>query len=64
MTQDVEAAERAGSTLAMAERAALRAAARRHTGSRRELAQALGLSERTLYRKLRDLELAGRPGQG
>jgi len=64
MTQDVEAAERAGSTLAMAEREALRAAARRHTGSRRELAQALGLSERTLYRKLRDLELAGRPGQG
>ncbi len=52
------------SPLAMAEREALRTAARRHTGSRRDLAKALGLSERTLYRKLRDLELAGRPDQG
>ena len=62
--QDIEAEERAGSPLAMAEHAALRTAVRNHRGSRRELAKALGLSERTLYRKLRDLELAGRLDQG
>ena len=39
-----------------AEREALRSALAAHRGSRRELAQALGLSLRTLYRKLRDLE--------
>ena len=39
-------------TLAEAEQAFLRDAVARHTGSRRELAQALGLSERALYRKL------------
>lgn len=51
-------AEPAGSLLDQAERAALRAAARNHHGSRRELAARLGISERTLYRKLRDLEPA------
>jgi DNA-binding NtrC family response regulator len=39
-----------------AESAALREAARMHGGSRRDLAAALGMSERTLYRKLRALE--------
>jgi DNA-binding NtrC family response regulator len=52
-------AERDGdSPLARAERDALRAAVLGHRGSRRELAEQLGLSERTLYRKLRDLEPA------
>jgi len=46
------------SPLARAERDALRTAVRDHTGSRRMLAERLGLSERTLYRKLRDLESA------
>ena len=32
-------------------------AVRAHRGSRRELAQRLGISERTLYRRLRDLGL-------
>jgi two-component system, NtrC family, response regulator HydG len=43
------------SPLMAAERAALRAALREHEGSRRDLARRLGLSERTLYRKLRSL---------
>ncbi len=51
-----ETGEGAGSPLILAERDALRAAVRNHTGSRRELAKGLGLSERTLYRKLRDIE--------
>jgi transcriptional regulator with PAS, ATPase and Fis domain len=42
--------------LQAAEIAALREAVRIHGGSRRELAAALGMSERTLYRKLRALE--------
>ena len=58
-TQDDDPEQRIGSPLAMAEREALRSAARQHLGSRRELAKALGLSERTLYRKLRDLERSG-----
>ena len=43
------------STLLHAEREALRQAMRAHRGNRRELAARLGLSERTLYRKLRGL---------
>jgi DNA-binding NtrC family response regulator len=39
--------------LLTAERDALAHALSRHEGNRRELALALGLSERTLYRKLR-----------
>jgi two-component system, NtrC family, response regulator HydG len=38
------------------ERQAFLRAVRGHQGSRRELARKLGMSERTLYRKLRDLE--------
>jgi transcriptional regulator with PAS, ATPase and Fis domain len=47
----------AGRALQTAERDALAHALSRHTGSRRELATALGLSERTLYRKLRNFGL-------
>lgn len=43
------------SPLQEAEQSALRQALRSHVGSRRELAATLGLSERTLYRKLRAL---------
>jgi DNA-binding NtrC family response regulator len=43
----------AGKALLTAEREALAHALSRHAGNRRELALALGLSERTLYRKLR-----------
>ncbi|HEX9206670.1 MAG TPA: sigma 54-interacting transcriptional regulator, partial [Steroidobacteraceae bacterium] len=51
-----EAQGHGGSPLVEAEREALRSALRNHRGSRRALAERLGLSERTLYRKLRDLE--------
>jgi transcriptional regulator of acetoin/glycerol metabolism len=47
-----------GSILANAERDALQGALERHVGSRRELAVRLGLSERTLYRKLREFNLS------
>lgn len=43
----------AGSPLSEAERRAFEAAVAAHSGSRRELAGRLGISERTLYRKLR-----------
>lgn len=39
------------------ERATLRAQLQTHRGSRAELARKLGISERSLYRKLRDIEL-------
>lgn len=38
----------------------LMGALRTHRGNRRELAQKLGLSERTLYRRLRGLGGAGK----
>ena len=47
-------------TLQSAEAEALRLALQRHHGNRRDLARALGLSERTLYRKLREHGLSGR----
>jgi len=47
--------DRAVATLADAERSALAAALTAHTGSRRELARSLGISERSLYRRLRRL---------
>jgi DNA-binding NtrC family response regulator len=43
------------------ERAALLAQLKAHSGSRAELARKLGISERSLYRKLREIE-AGPPG--
>ncbi|MDE2455226.1 MAG: sigma-54-dependent Fis family transcriptional regulator [Burkholderiales bacterium] len=42
--------------LRQAERAAIRAAAAAHKGSRAELARHLGISERSLYRKLRPID--------
>lgn len=42
--------------LAGMERKALQALVEAHRGSRRELARKLGVSERTLYRKLKALE--------
>jgi len=47
----------AGPTLEDAERRALDEALKAHAGSRRSLAATLGISERTLYRKLRRLNL-------
>ncbi len=44
-----------------AEREALRRSLARYRGNRRELAQSLGLSERTLYRKLREHGLTQAP---
>jgi transcriptional regulator with PAS, ATPase and Fis domain len=46
-------AEESSPALREAERRALEEALARHSGSRREIARALGISERTLYRKLR-----------
>jgi len=48
------------------ERDALRAALASHRGSRKELAEALGISVRSLYRRLRELEHGGDalPGEG
>jgi len=43
-------------SLAQAERALLRAAVHAHKGSRAELARQLGISERSLYRKLRAID--------
>jgi DNA-binding NtrC family response regulator len=53
-----EPARGAADPLAAASRQALREMLAHHRGSRRELAQALGISERTLYRRLRELEAA------
>lgn len=46
----------AASTLRSVERTALQAQLRTHSGSRAELAQKLGISERSLYRKLREID--------
>jgi DNA-binding NtrC family response regulator len=48
------------SALRDAERQALALALTRHRGSRRSLAQALGVSERTMYRKLASFGLSNR----
>ena len=55
-----EATPDAGHDLRSLEQAALRETVARHTGSRAELARKLGISERSLYRKLREIGLAGR----
>jgi DNA-binding NtrC family response regulator len=44
-----------GSSLRSVERATLQAQLKAHQGSRAELAQKLGISERSLYRKLREI---------
>jgi two-component system response regulator HydG len=51
---------RPASSLRAAERDALREQLARHSGSRRSLAASLGISERTLYRKLREYGLNSR----
>ncbi len=45
-----------GTSLRSVERAALQAQLKAHRGSRAELAQKLGISERSLYRKLREID--------
>jgi DNA-binding NtrC family response regulator len=59
-----EATPAAGDALAEASRQALREALVRHRGSRRDLARALGISERTLYRRLREIGAAGHETSG
>ena len=44
------------------QRQAMVRAVRSHRGSRRDLARKLGISERTLYRRLRELGLLGARG--
>jgi DNA-binding NtrC family response regulator len=55
-------ASASGMSLRCVERAALRAQLQTHRGSRAELARKLGISERSLYRKLRDMDSADPPG--
>jgi len=45
-------------------RQAMLRAVRSHRGSRRELARRLGISERTLYRRLKELDLLERQAEG
>ena len=49
-----------GGDLRSLEQAALRETVARHTGSRADLARKLGISERSLYRKLKEIGLGGR----
>jgi DNA-binding NtrC family response regulator len=60
---DVETPEgpviyRAGMTMADVERAAIEAALKETRGNRRKAAEVLGIGERTLYRKLKEYQLA------
>jgi DNA-binding NtrC family response regulator len=60
---DVEAQEgpviyRPGMTMADVERAAIEAALKETRGNRRKAAEVLGIGERTLYRKLKEYQLA------
>ena len=60
---DAEAPEgpviyRAGMTMADVERAAIEAALKETRGNRRKAAEVLGIGERTLYRKLKEYQLA------
>jgi len=48
---------RAGMSMADVERAAIEAALRESRGNRRKAAEALGIGERTLYRKLKEYAL-------
>ncbi len=52
----VEAAEESLPTLEDAERALIARALKQFEGNRRQTARALGISERTLYRKLKDID--------
>ncbi len=46
-----------GMTMADVEKAAIEGALRDHDGNRRKAADALGIGERTLYRKIKEFEL-------
>ena len=54
-TAPAQAAAGAGTSLRSVERATLQAQLRTNRGSRAELAHKLGISERSLYRKLREI---------
>jgi DNA-binding NtrC family response regulator len=49
---------RRGMTMAAIERAAIETVLHEHGGNRRKAAQILGIGERTLYRKLKEYEIA------
>jgi DNA-binding NtrC family response regulator len=49
---------RPGMTMAAIERAAIETVLKEHGGNRRKAAQVLGIGERTLYRKLKEYEIA------
>ncbi|HEX9893155.1 MAG TPA: helix-turn-helix domain-containing protein, partial [Gemmatimonadales bacterium] len=53
----VEVLYRPGMTMADVEKAAIEAALREWHGNRRQAAQALGIGERTLYRKIKEFKL-------
>src|SRR5690606_16792948 len=53
-----EVVYRAGMTMAEVEKAAIEAALREHDGNRRKAAEVLGIGERTLYRKIKQFQLA------
>ena len=52
---DAQSEQAGDASLRSVERAALKAQLKAHRGSRAELAHKLGISERSLYRKLRDI---------
>jgi len=53
-----EVVYRTGMTMAEVEKAAIEAALREHDGNRRKAAEVLGIGERTLYRKIKQFQLA------
>jgi DNA-binding NtrC family response regulator len=56
-TTDDRVVYRAGMSMADVERAAIEAALKESRGNRRKAAEALGIGERTLYRKLKEYAL-------
>ena len=54
---DSQVVYRAGMSMAQVERAAIEAALKENVGNRRKAAEALGIGERTLYRKLKEYAL-------
>jgi DNA-binding NtrC family response regulator len=54
---DTQVVYRAGMSMAQVERAAIEAALKESVGNRRKAAEALGIGERTLYRKLKEYAL-------
>ena len=60
MEPELDTAEvlyRPGMTMADVEKAAIEAALRERGGNRRQAAEALGIGERTLYRKIKEYHL-------